>query len=158
MIVRLVCVGGAKGPLAEVVAEYEGRVRRYWRLEIHEVPAGIGKSSKVDASAVKIAEGDRILGRVSPGSRLVALTREGRPWSSRRLARSLQEDAIRSVPEVTFVIGGAYGLGPSVLERADHRLSISAFTLPHDLARLVLLEQLYRAGTITRNEPYHKGP
>lgn len=158
MIVRLVCVGSIKGPLSEAAADYEDRVRRYWRMEVDEVPAGVGKSRKADASAVVASEEVRILGRISPESRVVALTREGREWSSRKLARTLQDWAVHSAPEATFVIGGAHGLGPGILEKADHLLSLSAFTYPHELARVVLLEQLYRAGTITRNEPYHKGP
>jgi 23S rRNA (pseudouridine1915-N3)-methyltransferase len=77
---------------------------------------------------------------------------------SRELAGFLQDQALRSVPDVTFVIGGAFGLGEEVLTRSTTTLSLSTLTLPHELARLLLAEQLYRAGTISRNEPYHKGP
>jgi 23S rRNA (pseudouridine1915-N3)-methyltransferase len=76
---------------------------------------------------------------------------------SPELARYLESLALRSVPEVSFVVGGAFGLGPGVVKRANRTLALSAGTLPHELARLVLAEQLYRAGTILRNEPYHKG-
>ena len=88
----------------------------------------------------------------------MALTREGKALGSRDLARYLEERALHSVDAVTFVIGGAFGLGGGVLKRSDLLLSLSAMTLPHDMARLLLVEQLYRAGTISRNEPYHKGP
>jgi 23S rRNA (pseudouridine1915-N3)-methyltransferase len=103
------------------------------------------------------AEAERILAQIPPGATVVALTREGRPWSSVRLSRFLQECALSSVREVDFVVGGAFGLSAAVLERADRRLTLSSMTMPHELARLVLAEQLYRAGTIQRGEPYHKG-
>ncbi len=77
---------------------------------------------------------------------------------SRELADFMAERALRSVQDVTFVIGGAFGLGEGILERSTLRLSLSPMTLPHEIARLLLVEQLYRAGTILRNEPYHKGP
>ena len=89
---------------------------------------------------------------------MVALTRTGRGMSSADLASYLDDQALHSTPEVCFVIGGAFGLGPGILNRAQKRWSLSKATLPHELARLVLAEQLYRAGTILKNEPYHKGP
>lgn len=158
MKVNLLCVGDAKGPLAPAVEEYEARARRYWRLQVWEVEAGAGRGRQADAREVLQAEEARILGRLPPRGEVVALTREGKPMGSRDLAGFLGERALRSVEAVTFVIGGAFGLGPGILERSQLRLSLSAMTLPHDLARLVLVEQLYRAGTIGRNEPYHKGP
>ncbi|NNM06610.1 MAG: 23S rRNA (pseudouridine(1915)-N(3))-methyltransferase RlmH [Gemmatimonadetes bacterium] len=113
----------------------------------------------MDPEKVKKGEEERLLGRFPTNSgEVVALTREGKGLGSRELARFLQERMVRSVPSVTFVIGGAFGLGEGVLKRSTLRLRISRMTLPHDLARLFLVEQLYRAGTITRNEPYHKGP
>lgn len=158
MIIRVLTVGGVKGPLGTVVEEYETRARRYWRLESEEVQGGVAKSRKADAASVMEAEAVRILPRISGDAWVVALTREGKRVGSRPLAETLEEKAVRSVQEVVFVIGGAYGLGEGVLRRADFRLSLSELTLPHEVARLILAEQLYRAGTIVRNEPYHKGP
>jgi 23S rRNA (pseudouridine1915-N3)-methyltransferase len=86
----------------------------------------------------------------------VALTRKGRAMSSRTLAKWLSERALEA-RDVAFLLGGAYGLGPDVLNNVGHQLSLSSMTLPHEMARLVLVEQLYRAGTILRGEPYHKG-
>ena len=141
------------------VQEYETRVNRYWRFQVEEVDAGAGREKKVDPERVKEAEANRLLSRLGDGrGELVALTRFGTSMGSRRLARTMAEWGLRSVPEVTFIVGGAYGLGQEVLERSTVRLSLSTMTLPHDLARLVLVEQLYRAGTILRDEPYHKGP
>ena len=87
----------------------------------------------------------------------MALTRTGRAWDSLELADYLGRLAAAGHPGPAFLIGGAYGLAEEALRAARHRLSLSAMTLPHDLARLVLAEQLYRAGTIRRGEPYHKG-
>jgi len=156
--VRILAVGAVKGTLAVPVEEYQERARRYWRLETEEVPAGLGRSRKADAGSVKAAEEERLLERIPENARVLALTREGKGMGSRALARTLEEMTVRSVPQAIFVIGGAFGLGDGVLRRADLRISFSPMTLPHELARLVLAEQLYRAGTILRNEPYHKGP
>lgn len=158
MKVTLLCVGGVKGPLASVIQDYEDRTRRYWRFEALELPAGIGKRGTTEARAVREAEEARILSHLPDRGDVVVLTREGKPMGSRELANYLEAHALRSTPRVTFVIGGAFGLGDEVVARADRKLAISAMTLPHELARLILTEQLYRAGSISRNEPYHKGP
>jgi 23S rRNA (pseudouridine1915-N3)-methyltransferase len=153
--VTILAVGKPKGPLAGPIAEYEARAGRYWKLDTAAVAAGAGRSAA--GHPVRDAEGERLLGRLPGAGQVVALTREGQSMSSDELARYLEERAVRSTPAVTFVLGGAFGLSSSVLDRAHRRLSLSPMTLPHDLARLVLAEQLYRAGTILRNEPYHKG-
>jgi len=159
MKVNLLCVGDAKGALRSAVAEYEERVGRYWRFHVSEVEAGMGKGRKVDGEKVRKAEEDRLLARLPKGGgELVALTRVGKALGSRELAQFMAKQALRSVQEVTFLIGGAFGLGKGILERSTLQLSISPMTLPHEVARLILAEQLYRAGTILRNEPYHKGP
>jgi len=159
MRVSLLCVGAAKGALRPAIAEYEDRISRYWRFQVSEVDGGVGKGRKVDEEQVRTAEEDRLLARLPEGRRaLIALTRDGKTWGSRELAQFMEEQAVRSVQEVTFVIGGAFGLGKTILERSDHKLSLSAMTIPHEIARLLLAEQLYRAGSILRNEPYHKGP
>jgi len=159
MKISLLCVGEARGAVAGAIREYEERMNRYWRFGVAEVDAGLGRSKKVTGEKVKTAEEERLLGRLPrEGGQLVALTREGRGLGSRELAGWLEECAVRSTREVSFVIGGAFGLGEGILQRADLRLSLSPMTLPHEVARLLLTEQLYRAGTILRNEPYHKGP
>lgn len=156
MKVVVVVVGRARGDLAAAVEEYERRAARYWKLEIVEVGQGAGGRSARPPEVVA-AEAERILAKVPDTLEIVALTRTGSGMSSTELARYLQRHAVRSSPGVAFVIGGAHGLAPEVLERAHRALSLSAMTLPHELARLVLAEQLYRAGTILRGEPYHKG-
>lgn len=156
MKVTVVAVGRARAPFGRAVAEYEARAARYWRLEIVVVDAGV-RSGRGGPEDARRAEDARILARLPAGGETVALTRSGDALDSTGLARYLGELALHSAPGVTFVIGGAHGLGPEALARARKRLSLSALTFPHELARLVLAEQLYRAGTILRGEPYHKG-
>jgi 23S rRNA (pseudouridine1915-N3)-methyltransferase len=156
MKVAVLAVGRPRGPVAEAVAEYEKRAGRYFSLEAVEVKEEAFRKAG-DAARVRDEEGKRLLARVPPGAEVVALHETGRQWTSQQLSEYLQELALRGVPGAAFVIGGAYGLSDEVLARARHQLSLSAFTLPHELARLVLAEQLYRAGTIARGEPYHKG-
>jgi 23S rRNA (pseudouridine1915-N3)-methyltransferase len=140
--------------LAAVVAEYEARAARYWPLEVVEVreePARGGVSTEV----VKEREGERLAARLPAAARLVACDVGGRRFTSDAFAawlQTLREDA----RDVGLVIGGAYGLADGLRRRAEARLSLAPWTLPHELARLVLAEQLYRAGTILRGEPYHK--
>jgi 23S rRNA (pseudouridine1915-N3)-methyltransferase len=151
----LITVGKTGSMLQPVVAEFEARARRYWQLEIIEVKeerSGHG----VSKDDVRLAEAERLLKRVPAEVELVALTRRGDAWGSDRFAALLQRAAVQAHPGFAFVIGGAYGLSDDLLRQAHRRMRLSAFTLPHDLARLVLVEQLYRAGTIARGEPYHK--
>ena len=155
MKITLLAVGRVRSPAADSVRDYEQHAGRYWKLDVVEVDAGAAVG-KVDPDAVRAAEEERLLPRIAADAEVVALTRGGRPMGSRAFASHLQDHALQG-RDVCFVIGGAYGLGQSVLGRA-HRLTLSSMTFPHELARLLLAEQLYRAGTILRGEPYHKGP
>jgi len=141
MKITAIVVGRAGAPLKDAILEYETRAGRYWKFNVIEVTSEA-----------------RLLARLPERAQIVALTRTGQGMSSTDLAAYLQDHALHSTPEVCFLIGGAFGLGPDILERAQKRWSLSDATLPHEMARLVLAEQLYRAGTIVRNEPYHKGP
>ena len=153
----LVAVVGRPGrAYADAIAEYERRAARYWPLDVVEVKAVKASGSRTDAD-VRAAEAERLLERVPRELEVVALTRAGDAWSSEQLSAHLQGHALRASAGVAFVIGGALGLGDELVARADRRLSLSSMTLPHEMARLLLAEQLYRAGTIARGEPYHKG-
>lgn len=152
----MVTVGRPAALLREAIAEYETRAARYWPLEVVEVKAESARGTPV--ARVMAAEAERLLARVADGAEVVALTRTGSAWDSPRLARHLEELSVRAHPGVAFLIGGAAGLDPALVKQAGRRLRLSACTFPHDIARLVLAEQLYRAGTIVRGEPYHKGP
>lgn len=146
---------GRGGPVQGAVSEYEERLRHYFRYEAFEVPpAGLPDERAAEA---RHREGEALGRRLPPDLTLVALTRTGRQWSSMDLARRLGECRTYGQPGFAFVIGGAHGLDPDLLKAAGERLALSRMTLPHELARLVLVEQLYRAGTILRGEPYHKG-
>ncbi len=153
MKVLVAAVGSTgRGPVPEAIREYEERASRYFDFEAVEVRAGGGG----EAGEVRRREGGRLLDRVSDELQWFALTRSGRGMRSRRLARYLEELGTYGRAGAAFLVGGAHGLDERVLQRARYRLSISPMTLPHALARLVLTEQIYRAGTIARGEPYHK--
>jgi 23S rRNA (pseudouridine1915-N3)-methyltransferase len=157
-MIRLVAVGRPKVPLEEAIRHYEARIGHYWKFEALEVEAGGGRKGAVDAASVCVREGERILGSVPEGAALWLVTRDGRVLSSTALADQLGERRLHAAPLLVLAIGGAFGFSPEVRQRAQGTLALSAMTLPHELARLVLAEQLYRAGTILRGEPYHKGP
>jgi 23S rRNA (pseudouridine1915-N3)-methyltransferase len=149
---RIVVVGRPPaGPLRDAVAEYEKRASRYWPLEVIEVRAEPAKSRTPDQ--VRLSEAGRLLEKTSGG--IVALDERGRTFSSEAFAKWIADRRDRA-EDTTFVIGGAFGLDESVRTRASLVLSMAPWTLQHELARLVLAEQLYRAGTIHRGEPYHK--
>jgi 23S rRNA (pseudouridine1915-N3)-methyltransferase len=155
MVVHVLAVGRLRDlGLKAAGDEYRRRMGRTLKVEVREVPeAGRRAARPEDAPRI---EADRLMAAVPSGARLVALSRTGRSVTSADLAeivRRWREDA----RDVALLIGGASGLDASVLGTAERTLSLSALTLPHELARLVLLEQLYRAVTILRGEPYHKG-
>ncbi len=150
---RILCVGrAAAGPLRDLVAEYEKRASKYWPMEIVEVRAEPAKSRT--PAEVRSLEAERLSERVK--GTLVAMDERGKSLTTDAFARWVSERRERA-EDTTFVIGGAFGLDPSLRDRAKLVLSLSSWTFPHEIARLVLAEQLYRAGTIQRGEPYHKG-
>ena len=155
MAVRLVAVGRVKNAhIRDSCEAYVGRIRRYVKIEIVDV-RDAGRTDAAAASARR-TEGAAILRSIPEGAVLVALSRAGAQETSVRFARRL-ERYLRDGRDVAFVIGGAHGLDERVLQGADFTLSLSEMTLPHEIARLALLEQVYRACTIMRGEPYHKG-
>ncbi len=158
MKILMLAVGKVRGTLERSVREFEERAARYWKLEIVEVAAGLKSGGDRDATAVLAAEANRIAGRLPEEGELWALTRVGKGMSSETFADELGTRALHGGPSITFLIGGAFGLDPELQSTRVHRaISLSRMTLPHEMARLLLAEQLYRAGTILRNEPYHKG-
>jgi 23S rRNA (pseudouridine1915-N3)-methyltransferase len=139
--------------LAGAIREYEARAARYWPLDVREVRQE--SAADPSGSRARDAEAKRLLVAIPPAAQVVACDVSGRSFTSERFAEWLQEARERAV-DVAFVIGGAFGLGEPLKSRVSSTLSLAPWTLPHELARLVLVEQLYRAGTIIRREPYHK--
>lgn len=155
MKIVLVAVGRPAHPdLRRAIRDYEERAGRYFDLQTVEVSAG-GGAGTTDED-VRRREGQRLLRRSSSSGTRFALTRQGKTMTSRSLAKAIDRARTYTPDGLAFLVGGAHGLSSRVLDEADHALSLSTFTLPHELARLVLVEQLYRAGTILRGEPYHK--
>ena len=138
--------------LAAAIEQYEARAARYWPLEVREVREEPARGASVDV--VREREAERLAARVE-GATVVACDERGTAMTSSRFAAFVQESRERA-RDLAFVIGGAHGLAESLTTRAQTRLALAPWTLPHELARLVLAEQLYRAGTIVRGEPYHK--
>jgi len=139
--------------LAAAIEEYETRAARYWPLDVVEVREASGRG--VSPADTKRREGERLLERVPDGALLLACDERGDRLTSPDFSALLVQarDAAR---DVAFVVGGAYGLDDAVRRAAARSIQLAPWTLPHELARLVLAEQLYRAGTIARGEPYHK--
>jgi 23S rRNA (pseudouridine1915-N3)-methyltransferase len=139
--------------LAAAIDEYEQRAAHYWPLDAHEVREEPARS--VSADLVREREAARLLKVIPAGAHVVACDPGGKGQNSEVFSAWLQSVREQGT-DVVFVIGGAFGLGDAVLAAARTKLSLAPWTLPHELARLVLVEQLYRAGTIVRREPYHK--
>jgi 23S rRNA (pseudouridine1915-N3)-methyltransferase len=139
--------------LKEAILDYQTRAARYWPLEVHEVKEE--SASSLSPAEVKSREGARLREKIPAGARVFACDAQGTGRTSEEFAGLLQS-AREDARDLAFVIGGAFGLGEEILSSASQRLALAPFTLPHELARLVLTEQIYRAGTIVRGEPYHK--
>lgn len=159
MNVRIIAVGKLKEKyLRDGIAEYSKRLGRYGRFQIVELKeeSFTEPLSPKELEQVLQREGERILAELKPRSFMVALDRKGAAWSSETLARNMQKQALAGINQIDFVIGGSLGLDPRVLKRASQTLSFSKFTFPHQLMRLILIEQIYRAFTIQNGERYHK--
>jgi 23S rRNA (pseudouridine1915-N3)-methyltransferase len=155
MKIQLWAIGKNHEPYVKTgVDDFTKRISRYYPVEwtIIPTPKNSGMLSEMD---LKKKEGNMILEWLSKDDYLVALDERGKQSSSEGLSEFIQARANDSVKKLVFLIGGAFGLDEDVLKRADHRWSLSQLTLPHQLVRLVLAEQLYRACTIQRNEKYH---
>lgn len=150
---RLVAIGRPRhAGLADSISDYETRAAHYWPLDIVEVREETGRLSP---EQIMDREAEKLLARLSGDEHVVICDPGGKSMDSESFSSWLQRfrEEARSV---AFIIGGAHGLGTAAKARAHTRLSLAPWTLPHELARLVLAEQLYRAGTILRGEPYHK--
>ena len=142
----------------EAIKGYQKRLGRYCRLEIIQVgdektPDGAGLALE---DQIRDREGQRILSHIKDGAYVIALAIEGRMLDSEELAKKIENLGVKGTSHVIFVIGGSLGLSGQVMDRADYHLSFSKMTFPHQLMRVILLEQIYRACRILNHEPYHK--
>ena len=138
--------------LAAAIEEYETRAARYWPLDVHEVREE--RASGITSVQVRNREGERLAARAGT-ARVVACDAGGNSFTSEQFAGWLEKERDND-RDTAFVVGGAFGLSDDILRASSMKLSLAPWTLPHELARLVLAEQLYRAGSILRGEPYHK--
>lgn len=159
MKITLICVGKLKEKyLSEGVKEYEKRLSRYCTLDIIELadektPDNAGEALE---EQIKRKEGERILKALKDDSYCIALAIDGKQLSSEELAEKIEDLGITGNSNISLIIGGSLGLSNEVLNRADYKLSFSRMTFPHQLMRMILLEQLYRAFRIIHRQPYHK--
>ncbi|WP_291527641.1 23S rRNA (pseudouridine(1915)-N(3))-methyltransferase RlmH [Bifidobacterium sp. UBA744] len=159
MNITLITVGKVKESyLREAIAEYSKRLGRYCKLRIVEVsdektpdhaPEGLERR-------IKAIEGERIAKHIDDGAYVIALAIQGKQLSSEELAAHIERLGVRGVSHIQLIIGGSLGLDDAILQRADYLLSFSKMTFPHQLMRVILLEQIYRACKINAHEPYHK--
>jgi 23S rRNA (pseudouridine1915-N3)-methyltransferase len=159
MNVTLVTVGKIKEKFySEAIAEYSKRLSRYCKLEIVEVAdeKTPDNASEVMETQIKLKEAERILKYVKEDSYCIALAIDGRKYNSVDFARHIEKLGVSGRSNIAFIIGGSLGLHESVLKRADEKISFSDMTFPHQLMRVILLEQIYRGYRIINNEPYHK--
>lgn len=159
MKISLICVGKLKEKFLTMgIDEYKKRLGRYCNLDIIELPdeKTPDKASIAIEKAIKKKEGDRILKVLKEDSYCIALAIKGNMLSSEELADQMEKLFVLGRSHISLVIGGSLGLSDELLERADYQLSFSKMTFPHQLMRLILLEQIYRAYRIINNEPYHK--
>lgn len=159
MKIRIICVGKVKEPFfREAVEEYTKRLSKFSSVEIVELQDEKtldGASDSLNEQVLK-KEGDRILSKLKDSDYLITLEIEGKKLTSEGLADKISSVCLNGYSNITFVIGGSLGLDKRIKDKADYKLSFSDMTFPHQLMRVILLEQIYRAFKINAGEPYHK--
>lgn len=159
MKITILCVGKIKERYwKDAISEYEKRLSRYCKLEIIEVadektPDGASELVEIQ---IREKEGERLLRALKEDSYVITMEIAGKKLTSEQFSSKLEQLGISGQCHVTFIIGGSLGLAESVLQKADYRLSFSDLTFPHQMMRVILLEQIYRGFRIMNHEPYHK--
>lgn len=159
MKITICCVGKIKEKFySQAIEEYSKRLSKYCKLEIKEAADEKTPDSASDTvnRMIKEKEGDRLLSFIKDDSYVIALAIDGKMLDSVELSENIDNLMLSGKSDIVFVIGGSLGLDKRVLDRADYKLSFSKMTFPHQLMRVILLEQIYRAYRIMKNEPYHK--
>ncbi len=159
MKIDLICVGKLKEKyLVQAIGEYTKRLSRYCKLNIIELSdeKTPDNASAKEEQQIKQKEGEKILAQIKEGAYVVALDLGGKMISSEELASFMSDRALRGDSHLVFIIGGSLGLSDEVRQRAQYKLCFSKMTFPHQLFRVMLLEQIYRGYRINNGEPYHK--
>lgn len=159
MKITVITVGKLKEAyLREAIAEYTKRLGKYCKLEIVEVAdeKTPDNASATMENAIRSKEAERILKYVKEDAYVITLEIDGTQLSSEELAEKIEKLGVQGISHIVFIIGGSIGLGEEVLQKSDYALSFSKMTFPHQLMRVILLEQIYRSYRIISGEPYHK--
>ena len=155
MKLLLMAVGKTTQPIIrQGIDQYLGRLRHYLPVDI-EIIADVKRTAALTFEKQKEMEGEAMLRRIEPGDRLILLDENGKEMTSREFAQFMEKQMASGIKRLVFAVGGPYGFSPAVYERADSKLSLSRMTFNHEMVRLFFAEQLYRAQTILRGEPYH---
>lgn len=159
MNIQIICIGKLKEKYwVDAIAEYSKRLSRYCNLEIVELKESRlpDKASEAEENIVKIDEGKSILKAIKDGTYVITLEILGKSLTSPQLAEKIEELSLDGKSNIAFVIGGSLGLSEEVSKRADYKLSFSKMTFPHQMMRVILMEQIYRSFKIIKHETYHK--
>ena len=160
MLIKIIAVGKIKEKFyQDALAEYLKRMKAYNKVEIVEVPdeKAPDKLSDKEVDQIKDKEGEKILAKIKEDSYVITLEIQGKALDSIEFARLIQKEKIEGAGrDLVFVIGGSNGLGANILKRSNKRISFGKMTYPHQLMRVILLEQIYRGHRIISGEPYHK--
>lgn len=159
MKITCISVGKIKEKyFTDAISEYSKRLSRYCKLEIVELldEKTPDNAKEAEEERIKAREGERILRSIREGAYVIALAIDGKQLDSVELSRKIESLGTEGNSHIVFLIGGSLGLSKEVLKRADYKLSFSRMTFPHQLMRVILLEQIYRAFRIKNGEPYHK--
>lgn len=155
MKLLLMAVGKTTQPIIrQGIDQYLGRLRHYLPVDV-EIIADVKRTAALTFEKQKEMEGEAMLRRIEPADRLILLDENGREMTSREFAGFMEKQMASGVKRLVFAVGGPYGFSPAVYQRADSKLSLSRMTFNHEMVRLFFAEQLYRAQTILRGEPYH---
>lgn len=155
MKIKLILVGKTvEGYLQAGISTYAGRLGHYVPFEMVEIP-DLKQAASLSTDQIKIREGEAILKAVKPSDHLILMDERGKTFTSVEWARDLEQKSVRLAKDLVFVIGGPYGFSKAVYDRCDEKISLSKMTFSHQLVRVIFLEQLYRAFTIIKGEPYH---
>lgn len=159
MNINIIAVGKIKEKhMKEAISEFSKRLSRYAKLKIIEIPDEKAPEnlSQKDMESVMEREGNKIISKIPQNSFLISLEIEGKHISSEMLSKKIEDIMISGNNDITFIIGGSLGLSDEVKKMSNFKLSFSKMTFPHQIMRLILLEQIYRSFRIMKNEPYHK--